>query len=139
MANVDRITEYFRAQLFESTDEGLQVPEERREDVTRIAREMLRHIRRLRRETRMVDLQIENHADEKTVDSLDSAEAKLILLEKVKQYLSKQKFDAWPVWLEANFDSRDGKYVIKESAAEHIADLLRAADEIENEMAKDDF
>ena len=133
------IAQRIKSEILQETDSGLLVREDRQEEVSEFSKELLRANRNLRRQLRIVDSRTKGLPKEKLGNLLDSKESKLILVEKVQQYIQQKNFDAWPIWVEENFRQQDGKYVLRSQAEELVNQLLQEQKEIQLELSNDDF
>ena len=132
---VDKI----RSEVLQKSADGWIVREDRQEEVHAFSRQMLRASRELRRQLRMVTSRTAEIPGNQIGNMFDSPESKLILLERVKQYLDRQQVDVWPDWLDQHFELNGSEYRLREDSREWIENLTREAKEIEQEMANDDF
>ena len=133
------LTEKIRAEILEKSDGGWVVREDRYEEVSEFSRNMLRANRNLRRQLRVVDNRTAKIPQEKLGDLLGSEEAKLILVEQVKEFMQTRSFDAWPTWLEQHFELVGDKYRVRDEAKELVEHLMNESKEIQRELANDDF
>lgn len=133
------IAEKIKAEIFQETDSGWVVREDRQEEISQFSREMLRANRNLRRQLRMVDNRTATVDRAKIGKLLDSTESKLMLLEKVKEFTEQRRFDAWPIWLQQHFQMVAGKYHVRPEAEELVNHLMQESKEIQRELANDDF
>ena len=133
------IAQRIKSEILQETDAGLIVREDRQEEVSEFSKELLRANRNLRRQLRIVDNRTKDIPEKKIGSLLDSNESKLILVEKVQQYLQQQNFDAWPTWVEQYFRQVDGKYVLREQAEELVDRLVEEQKQIQQELLNDDF
>ena len=138
--DIDSVEDNIKSELLQVADEGgFAVREDRIEEVSEFSKELLSGNRRLRRQLRMVDNRTSDVPTEKLGELANSPVAKLILIEKVQLYLKSQSFDAWPNFMEDNFEMRDGKYVVREEAKEMIDHLIDESAAIQEQLANDDF
>ena len=136
---ISGMTDRIKSEILEETDGGWAVRADRFEEVSNFSKRMLRASRNLRRQLRIVDHRTASVPQEKLGKLFESTEAKMILVEKVKEFMQSRSFDAWPTWLEQHFEMIGDKFHVRNEAREMVEYLMKESEAIQRELANDDF
>ena len=136
----EAIADRIKTQTLETSADGkLRVREDRREQVTKFARDMLANTRRFRLRTMILDEAIENLEDDSLKSICDTIEGRMVLMEKIKEHTAGLEYDAWSKWTKAVFVQSENGLSIRPEAHSEISAIIEEADQIKQEMRKDDF
>ena len=138
-SEIGGLEDRIKAQLLQVTDAGLIVREDRQEEVSQFAKQMLRGNRKLRRQLRIVENRTGKIPAEQLGTLTKTPLSQLLLVEKVTEYMHGLRFDAWPVWVEEHFELRDGKYVVRDDAQDSIQQVIEESAQIQQQLENDDF
>ncbi len=137
--DADSVVKHLKSEILQQSKDGYVVREDRQEEIAEFSRQMLRATRNLRRQLRIVDTRTKSIDQEKLGDLLGCDESKLILIERVHEYMQGLTFDAWPIWVERHFELSEGKYHVRQESQDLVEFLAEESSAIEQELANDDF
>lgn len=133
------IVDQIKNSVLEEVDGRLAVRSESEPQVVEYVREMMRRNRRVRRQTRFLNDQIEQLENGQLRTICESMVGRVILLEKIRAHVESRRFDAWPVWLNEHFESSGDGYLIRDDSRALVEEILQQTQQIAEELQKDDF
>lgn len=114
---------------------AVESPEQLAEELTNYFVEL----RELRRRGRRIDAFAARLADTRLKQSMQSYLGKLMLRDLMQQSTAPEEADGLQIWFDQHFEETPEGLVLREGAAEAIAELLQQAAEIEAQLQEADF
>lgn len=128
------------AEGLETSGDGIvRLRDEVKGEFTELARETLREYRTLKRKTRPIDRFADHVQNEALMVVLKSDAGKLVIADAIKSEFAGRRFDGLAVWIDEHFDHTPNGYVFKGDYEPEVREFLQQIDEVEQELANDDF
>ena len=109
------------------------------EEFVELARDLLREFRTIRRKGRSVDEFARHVSDSELKSALQSMTGKLVIAQAIEQEYAGRRFDGLRVWIDEHFDRTPDGFVMKDDHQSEFRDFLEHIQEVEAELANDDF
>lgn len=123
----------------EMGDDAVKLREEVRGEFTELAREVLREYRTLKRKARPLDRFAEKVKDPVLATVLKSDAGKLVIADAIKSDYASRRFDGLRVWVDEHFENTPSGYVFKGDYEPEVQDFLEQINQVEQELANNDF
>ncbi len=123
----------------ENEDGRLHVPQELRGEIIEFARDLLRTGRDLRRRFAAIDTSVSNIKDPELRAAFESLAGKYLVQRSINQQFAGQRFDGLGEWIGMHFTETDERLALKPDARPEIEEFLKQVEQINAELAKDDF
>lgn len=136
----EKIVRALLSEVLDEDDDGkLFVREDRAEELTEQVREFFRQFRSIRAKGRTMDSIVKSLADEDLKEAFASNGGKYAVLLSIQQKLRRAEFNGFDLWVEEHFVEVDNGLQLRDGAEEMIDEFLEQVDEVNAELAKDDF
>ena len=121
-------------EVFEESSVGLQVREDRREEVGQHIQDALREFRRMRRHASPVRELASELKDRELAEALTSTGGMLMVARLVEQKMMSVQQEGLQEWSDKVFQTEGDALVIRDEAREHVHELMAAIERIESSL-----